>query len=142
MQIRDGFVVNIASDSDRWCEACAFGSHCRVFATSARMEALLDPNLRVVAEAPPLPLEPDADEPRGAPALLDVSDMLDEGVPVMAGPLEHPVPVIAEHEALRARAERYLTRVWDWLCERRDGGHGNPAARCRSNGSIRSSPAR
>jgi hypothetical protein len=127
VQMREGFIVDIASYCDRWCEACAFTSHCRVFATSARLEALLDPNLRVVAEAPPLPIEPDVDEPRGVPARRDVCDVLAEGVPVMAGPLEHPVRVSPEHEALRARAERYRTRVWDWLRERREGGHGNPA---------------
>src|SRR5262245_59347953 len=55
MEVRDGFIVGIFDYCDRWCETCAFTSRCRLFADVAELEASLDPNLKEVADAPPLP---------------------------------------------------------------------------------------
>ena len=55
MEIRDGFIVGIFNYCDRWCEACAFTSRCRLFADVAETEASLDPNLQPVVDAPVLP---------------------------------------------------------------------------------------
>ena len=57
MDIQDGFIVGIFNYCDRWCERCALTSYCGLFADHAEMEASLDPNLKAIAEAPPLPEE-------------------------------------------------------------------------------------
>ena len=45
MDVQDGFIVGIFNYCDRWCEQCAFTSHCRLFADQARQEAAPDPGL-------------------------------------------------------------------------------------------------
>ncbi len=54
MDVRNGFIIGIYNYCDRWCETCAFTSRCRVFADGAEMEAERDPNLKPIADAPPL----------------------------------------------------------------------------------------
>ena len=64
MDVRDGFILGIYNYCDRWCETCAFTSRCRVFADRAEMDAAMDPYLKAVAEAPPLPEEEPPPPPR------------------------------------------------------------------------------
>ena len=115
MQLQDGFIVGIHNYCDRWCEACAFTSYCRVFAMSAHVDALLDPHLRAVAEAPPLPEETASTLPRGMP---DLADALEEAASLAA---DHPDEgrraraMPAAHDDLRARAEAYRAHVSRWL---------------------------
>src|SRR5689334_464552 len=57
MEVHEGFIVGIFNYCDRWCEACAFTSRCRLFADVAEIEASLDPGLKPVVDAPVLPQE-------------------------------------------------------------------------------------
>ena len=57
MEIQDGFIAGIFNYCDSWCERCAFTSYCRVFADMVRIEASLDPQLKDVVDALPLPEE-------------------------------------------------------------------------------------
>lgn len=129
MDVRDGFIVGIFNYCDRRCEACAFTSRCRLFAMSATLEAILDPNHRGIAEAP---APPEDDLPPLPRAVLDLIDAIDEpdtdDVPTRA--VEQRAPPAA-HDALRARAEAHRERVWTWLQAQprseRDAAHVSPA---------------
>ncbi len=111
MDVRDGFIVGIFNYCDRWCEACAFTSRCRLFADKAEMEASLDPGLKALVEAPPL--EP---APPPPPWLAELLDEMDQALhePADSGePLERPLP--SEHITIEERAHGYLERVHPWL---------------------------
>jgi hypothetical protein len=111
VELRDGFIVGIFNYCDRWCEACAFTSRCRVFATLAEMEASFDPGLRELTRADRL----GAGGPTGAAvhafpdlALADDSDL------ATGEEVEHRA-LPDDLAALAAAAERYRERVWAWL---------------------------
>jgi hypothetical protein len=120
MEIRDGFIVGIFNYCDRWCETCAFTSRCRLFADVAEMDAKLDPSLKEVAEAPPLPEEmPASSEVEGPPPPPPwMKDMIQE----MNAAAEDPTIVVdpppqppAGHLLIEARADDYFTRAHGWL---------------------------
>lgn len=115
MDVRDGFIVGIFNYCDRRCEACVFTSRCRLFAMSARLEALLDPSLRGIAEAPPLPGDATAPLPRAVLDLIDAIDEPDEPDADAASERSVRQRAPAAHDALRARAEAHRERVWNWL---------------------------
>lgn len=116
MDVRDGFIVGIFNYCDRRCESCAFTSRCRLFATSARLEAMLDPALRDLTEAPNLAGEGSPPVPRALLELIDALDdvgMDDDAWQATEQGDAHRPP--AAHDALRARAEAHRERVWAWL---------------------------
>lgn len=124
MDVRDGFIVGIFNYCDRRCEACALTSRCRLFAMSVRLEALLDPHLRGIAEAPALPEDGPSPLPR---AMLDLIDAIDEpDTDDDAGRTAELRPPPAAHDALRARAEAHRERAWTWL--QAQPGSGREAA--------------
>ena len=128
MEVRDGFIVGISNYCDRWCETCALTSRCRLFADTAEVEATLDPGMKVLLDAPPLPRE-------GPPPLPWTREMVDEmneaslsGVATAALPPPRPVP--PEHLAIEARADDYFTGAHTWLRGRAypAGDAGDPCA--------------
>lgn len=125
MEIRDGFIVGIFNYCDRRCERCAFTSRCRLFTMMTRFEAQLDPNLRVVADAPSLHGEPGPGVPR---AVLDLLDAIDEAEDPLDAAHDAAPPPSSPPEciALRTRADAYRERVWTWMRERGDEGHHDP----------------
>jgi hypothetical protein len=111
VDVRDGFIVGIFNYCDRWCEACAFTSRCRLFADKAEMEASLDPGLKALVEAPPL--EPAPPPPPWLAQLLEEMDQAMREPADTGEPLERPLP--SEHVAIEERAHSYLTRAYPWL---------------------------
>ena len=115
MEIRDGFIVGIYNYCDRWCERCAFTSHCRVFADMCETEATLDPNLAPVVCAP----EHAPDAPAAPPAWLQ--ELLEEiedssNVAMTAAPIERRMRrVVPNCDAIDRRAEAYSRRARNWL---------------------------
>ena len=115
MEVRDGFIVGIFNYCDRWCERCAFTSHCGVFADAAEMEASLDPNLKAVADAPPLP----EDVPPPPPAWMQ--ELIAEANDACRNPpsgeeWERMRPrVPPEHKPIDTRARQYAMRSHQWL---------------------------
>lgn len=115
MEVQEGFIVGIFNYCDRWCERCAFTSHCRLFADHAEMEASLDANLKAVADAPPLP----EDVPPSPPAWM--RELIAESNEAFRNPpsreewerVRPRVPL--EHEPLDARAKEYAMRTFQWL---------------------------
>jgi len=110
MDVRDGFIVGIFNYCDRWCDACAFTSRCRLFADAAETEASRDPGLKALVEAPPL--EPPPPPP---PWLAELLQEMDEALhePADDGePLERALP--DEHVAIEERARAYRTNVYRW----------------------------
>ena len=114
MELQGGFIVGIFNYCDRWCEACAWTSRCRLFADIARLEGALDPNLKAVAEAPPLPEDVPPPPPKWMQAFLDE---LNEGAnePAPDGAQRGQQPLSQQHESLLARADGYLGQVHAWL---------------------------
>src|ERR1044072_83550 len=51
MEVRNGFIVGIFNYCDRWCDACAFTSRCRLFADGAEIKASLDPGLKALVRS-------------------------------------------------------------------------------------------
>src|SRR4030095_14146420 len=103
MEVRGGFIVGIFNYCDRWCEACAFTSRCRLFADRAEMEASLDPGLKALAQTRPIAA---AQQPPRC--LAELLREMDEALlePGDAGePVERPLP--AEHAAIEERASGY-----------------------------------
>jgi len=111
VDVRDGFIVGIFNYCDRWCEACAFTSRCRLFADKAEMEASLDPGLKALVEAPPL--EPAPPPPPWLAQLLEEMDQAMREPADTGEPLERPLP--PEHVAIEERAHSYLTCAYPWL---------------------------
>ena len=115
MEIQDGFIVGIYNYCDRWCETCAFTSRCRQFADRLEFEASRDPNLRPLAEAPPLPHET---PPAPPPWLQELLEDMNEAArqPPTKEELDDLMPkVLPEHVPIEARARRYGFRAHDWL---------------------------
>jgi len=115
MDVQDGFIVGIFNYCDRWCERCAFTSHCRVFADHAEMEASLDTNLKAVVDAPPLP----ADIPPPPPPWMQ--ELIAEAEEACRNP---PTPeewkrmkprLPKAHKPIARRAKQYAVRVFEWL---------------------------
>ena len=120
MEVRDGFIVGISNYCDRWCERCAFTSDCRLFADLAEMEALRDPNLKAVADAPPLPEEV---PPPPSAWLRELIDQMNEAATNPPSPeeCERMRPrVAAEHEPIDACAKDYARRAYQWLAGNQD----------------------
>ena len=115
MDIQDGFIVSIFNYCDSWCAACAFTSRCRLFADSAEFEASLDPTLKPVVDAPPLPQDVPPEPPAwmqelleaAEPAVREASSNEDQALPP-----RRPIPL--EHEALCERAKAYVDSVFAW----------------------------
>jgi hypothetical protein len=124
MEVREGFIVGIFNYCDRWCEACAFTSRCRLFADVAEVEASLDPGLKPVVEAPVLPQEA-APSPRWIEEMIQ--EMNEAASKLTIGDEEEsssqPPP---EHRAIEMRAKGYCFRVHPWLTAREYGAF-NPA---------------
>ena len=116
MEIQDGFIVGIFNYCDRWCEACAFTSRCRAFATEAQIEAQMDPSMRELTEAPPLPRnEPDR------PSWF--SQLIQQVTRAAANgelPEIEPTRVPCDHAAIEERAHQYALTVHAWLKQHRD----------------------
>ena len=110
MELRDGFIVGIFNYCDRWCEACALTSRCRLFADMARLESSLDPNLKAVVDAPPLP-EDVPPPPKWMQAFIDELNEPASG----DGPERVERRMAPECEAILARADAYLGQVHAWL---------------------------
>jgi hypothetical protein len=68
MELLEGFIVGIFNFCDRWCETCALTSRCRLFADLARYEAVNDPAMKAVVDAPPLPEDVPPPAPKWNPA--------------------------------------------------------------------------
>ena len=115
MELRDGFIVGIFNYCDRWCEACAWTSRCRLFADIARLESSLDPNLKPIAEAPPLPEDVPAPPPKWMQAFLDELNEVANEPASRDEPERVQQPLAPEHELLLARADGYLGQVHAWL---------------------------
>jgi hypothetical protein len=116
VELRNGFIVGIFNYCDRWCDACAFTSRCRLFSDVAEMDASLDPGLRALVEAPSF--EPIPPPPPWLAELLDEMDDAMRGRPASdEAPLERPIP--PEHVAIKERANAYSRRIHSWLqaCE-------------------------
>ncbi len=115
MDVDKGFVIGIFNYCDRWCETCAFTSRCRLFADTAEMEASLDPALKPIVEAPPLP----EDLPPPPPGWMQelIAELNEEAC--KARPPEDAVvvtrPHCAEHAAIEERARGYNMRVRAWM---------------------------
>lgn len=114
MEVRDGFIVGIFNYCDRWCETCAFTSHCRLFADVAEIEAKLDPNHKPIVDAPPLPEEAPPPLPKWMQELIDeMNDAARDADAHEDLPRRREPP--AEHQAIEARADEYHTRAYAWL---------------------------
>jgi hypothetical protein len=123
VEIRGGFIVGIFNYCDRWCDACALTSRCRLFADVAEAEASLDPGMKALVAV--APIEPAAQPPQWLAGLLQEMDeeLLKPGDD--GEPLERPLP--AEHMALEQRARGYLSRVYRWLQNRELTAATDPA---------------
>ena len=124
MDVQDGFIVGIFNYCDRWCERCALTSYCRVFADGAEMQASLDPNLKVVVDAPPLPEEIPPPPPAWMQELIEDANKACEE-PMSPQEWERIRPrVPAEHEPIAARAQDYAVRTHRWLTATDDAAAG------------------
>ena len=115
MEVQDGFIVGIYNYCDRWCETCAFTSRCRVFADCAEMEAELDPHLKAIADAPPLPQDIPPPPPLWMQELIDEMNKV-ASEPISDEQLERLKPKMSpDHEPIAERATAYGHRVHQWL---------------------------
>jgi hypothetical protein len=128
MEIQDGFIVGIFNYCDRWCERCAFTSRCGLFADVAEMEASLDPNLKPVADAPPLPEDVPPPLPQRMQELIAEANEACRNAPSGAEWERMRPRVPPEHKPIDARAKDYATCTYQWLTANenlRDGARGN-----------------
>lgn len=123
MDVRHGFIVGIFNYCDRWCDACAFTSRCRLFADRAEAEASRDPSLKALVEAPPL--EPPSPPPRWLAELLEEIDEAIREPATGEESLELPLP--PEHLLVEAMAHDYGMRVYRWSQERELEAQRDPA---------------
>jgi hypothetical protein len=123
VELRHGFIVGIFNYCDRWCEACAFTSRCRLFADVAEMEASLDPGLKALVEAPSF--EPTPPPPPWLAELLEEMDEALADTPAHDETLERPIP--PEHMAIEEHARAYRARVHAWLQARECARVRDPA---------------
>ena len=114
MEIQDGFIVGIFNYCDRWCERCALTSHCELFADQAEIEASCDPNLKVVADAPPLPEDVSPPPAWMRELIAEANDACRN--PPSREEWERMRPrVPSEHQPINARAKEYAVRTFQWL---------------------------
>jgi hypothetical protein len=115
MKVRDGYIVGIFNYCDRWCEACAFTSRCRVFADVARAEAALDPNLKAITEAPLLPQDLPPPPPKWMEELIEEMNEA-ASRPLTEEELRDAQPkFLPGHAAVRERAMTYCLAIHHWL---------------------------
>jgi hypothetical protein len=115
LEVRNGFIVGIFNYCDSWCAHCPFTSRCRLFADAAEIDASLDPNLKAVVEAPPLPEDIPPPPPAWLQELIDVMNAA-ASAPASSEEPEWIQPRVApEHEHIDARATSYRARVRAWL---------------------------
>jgi hypothetical protein len=117
LEVRDGFIVSIFNYCDRWCEACAFTSRCRLFADVAEIEASLDPGLKPIVDAPVLPEEAPPPPP---PWMQEMIDEMNQAASKIAAEEDPAAPkrLPPDHIAIEKRAKRYCVRVHHWLGRR------------------------
>ncbi|HKE87599.1 MAG TPA: hypothetical protein VKB50_27765 [Vicinamibacterales bacterium] len=122
MEVRDGFIVGVFNYCDRWCETCAFTARCRLFADVAEIEAKLDPHLKAVVDAPPLPEEAPPPPPKWMQEWIDeMNEATRDAEPHEELPRRRQPP--ADHQAIEARADEYHTRAYAWLHGRSWSSH-------------------
>lgn len=115
MEVQDGFITGIFNYCDRWCETCAFTSRCRLFADVAEAEASLDPQLKAVVDAPPVPEEIPPPPPKWMEELVEEMNEA-ASAPMSEEEIERLRPKVApEHECIDARAHAYCYAVHAWL---------------------------
>lgn len=115
MDVRDGFILGIYNYCDRWCETCAFTSRCRVFADRAEMDAAMDPYLKAVAEAPPLPEEEPPPPPRWMQEMIAEMNAAARE-PLSPEEVRRLLPQVRpEHTPIERRARGYCLRTAEWL---------------------------
>jgi len=114
MEIRDGFIIGIYNYCDRWCDRCAFTSHCHVFADRCESEATLDPNLAAVVNAPQHPSDV---APAPPPWLAQLLEEINDAQAASADEtLDHRPPrVVPEHNEIDRRADAYSRQARNWL---------------------------
>lgn len=115
MEVQGGFIVGVDNYCDRWCETCAFTSRCRAFADLAEMEAELDPHLKAVAEAPPLPQDIPPPPPRWMQELIDEMNKIASEPPSNEEYRKLRPEIPPEHQVIETRAHVYADRVHAWL---------------------------
>jgi hypothetical protein len=117
MEVRDGFIIGISNYCDRWCETCAFTSRCRLFADAAEIEAKLDPGLKEIVDAPPLPEDVPSPPPQWMKEMIAEMNAAteDPALDALQQPRREPPP---EHLLVESRADDYFTRVHAWVRER------------------------
>ena len=120
MEVRDGFIVGIFNYCDRWCERCAFTSDCRLFADLAEMQASRDPNLKAVADAPPLPEEAPPPPSAWLRELIEQMNEAEKHPPSLEEWQRMRPRVPAEHKSIDARATEYARRTYQWLTGNQD----------------------
>jgi hypothetical protein len=127
MDVIDGFIGGIYNYCDRWCERCAFTSWCRLFADSAERDATRDPNLKMVANAPPLPEEVPPPPPRWMQEMIEELNRV--SVAVSDEELRPPRPELDrdDHPVL-LRAHSYFYRVRQWLDDHECAGADDTAS--------------
>ena len=126
MEISKGFIVGIFNYCDRWCETCAFTARCGLFADTAEMEASLDPGLKPIVDAPPLP----AEVPPPPPGWMqDLIARLNEAASeAMADESIDDEPKLPpDHAAIQERAHDYCMRVHAWLADHPGSFEHNPS---------------
>lgn len=115
MEVRNGFIVGVFNYCDRWCEACALTSRCRLFADMARIEASMDPHMTAVVHAPPLPRDL---PPAPPPWMEEFVEAMNEAADRPLSPEElkafHPV-IPAAYTSIHVRAAAYASRIRGWL---------------------------
>jgi hypothetical protein len=115
MEVLDGFIVGIYNYCDRWCETCGLTARCRVFADRAAFLAELDPHLKGVVEAPPLPQDL---PPPPARWLQDCIDEMNEAAREMTIDDARQLVregIAPEHEGIDRRARAYSFGTAGWL---------------------------
>jgi hypothetical protein len=127
MELQDGGVVGIFNYCDRWCERCSFTSHCRVFAHQAELQASLDPNLKAVHEAPPLPEDVPPPPPAWMQELIEEMNEACRNPPSLEEWERMRPRVPAEHTPIDARAKNYRERTFQWLTAAEGGSAGASA---------------
>ena len=116
MEIRDGFIVGIFNYCDRWCDRCAFTSHCRVFADMCETEATLDPNLAPIVNAPEHPSDTPASPPDWLQQLLEeINDSSSVSMSAAEPRGRRTTRVVPDREEIDRRAEAYSRRARNWL---------------------------
>jgi len=115
MEVRDGFIVGIFNYCDGWCERCALTSYCRLFADRMEMEASLDPNLKAVADAPPVPEELPPPPPAWMQELFEEINDACRNPPSRKEWQRMRPRVPAEHKPIDRRAKDYAMRTHHWL---------------------------